>query len=101
MAKRPRTPETAPVTLALVSDAVQPIIDWIFSVRGRKTEFVNEFRRSIAPEETTRNQVESWLNPNTAKRVEPGFGYGLALVATAERMGIYKEQRKPQTNPAP
>lgn len=69
--------------------------------RGRKTDFAIKFRSSIHPDDVSRNQVESWINPSPEKRVEPSFGYGLALMATAQKLGIYRAAKPQPTTTEP
>lgn len=66
-------PETA-------EEALQPLIDFFESGRGagKKIELTRRLGEALGTE-LHRQVVERWIQPNPARRQEPGFNKGLVL----------------------
>jgi hypothetical protein len=78
--KRNLTAEDNPKTFALWQEAIQPIVDWCESERGRKSTLIQAVQVAAQPEKLSFNVISNWLNPEAEKRVQPMLGNGLLLL---------------------
>lgn len=98
MPRPKKTAETHPITTQLVALVIGPVVEWCDEKHGRRAEFLDEFRKAIAPETVSRQVVESWISTDPDSRTEPMLGNGLAIYRTALRLKIPMDDLKATTN---
>lgn len=78
MARQRRSIETHPVTFKIWGEIIDPIISWCEEIRGRRTQLLEEFRKTIAPEPVSRQIFDAWL-ATPENRTEPNRAFLVAL----------------------
>lgn len=96
MAKISRTAETHPVTFGLWAACIGPIVEWCEEEHGRRAQLLQAYRETIAPETVSRQIFDAWI-AKPENRTEPSLSNGMALMATAGRLGAKIKQ--PTTSP--
>jgi hypothetical protein len=81
-------PNDNPVTHALLSRALDPIVAWCQEERGRKSQLLLAMQAAAEPETIHRSILESWLKEKPEDRNQPSLAAGMLLLQVAETLGI-------------